>query len=114
MVLLTNCEACIAAHGNTNLSSISVYVDPDFAQYINFCSAFNQTSTTITPVSAEIASIQSQIYSLQSVASLQHTSFSNLGQSEGQTSSNSFSSASAALGISISTIYATLSQYFQA
>ncbi|RDW91033.1 hypothetical protein BP5796_02198 [Coleophoma crateriformis] len=35
----TSCQACVAAHGDTSKLSLQAYVQPEFAQFVNYCNA---------------------------------------------------------------------------
>ncbi|RDW58119.1 hypothetical protein BP6252_13530 [Coleophoma cylindrospora] len=35
----TSCQACVAAHGDASKLSLQAYVQPEFAQFVNYCNA---------------------------------------------------------------------------
>jgi hypothetical protein len=61
--LYAACHACVVAHGDTTQQSLKSYVEPEFAQYLDFCQSETAMSAIAAPSStpplSEISSAQS-------------------------------------------------------
>lgn len=62
--LYTACHACVMAHGDSTQQSLKSYVEPDFAQFVNFC----QATAAASAISASSSTTPQSEVSTPSVA----------------------------------------------